>query len=247
MNSPTIVIAEPDAAIAASIARQFRATGWQVAIAQTADEVVQRCLESPPDVVLVDTAVGAVDLLKRLREHRQARGVRVALMGLEVTNEVRARLVAEGAFVFLGMPLRLQSIEALKKVVQAKEQAPRVLISDDDDLVIRSLTRAARHEGLEPVAETDAGHVVEMAKEVHPQCIVLDINQKNLDGRDVLARLKQDPATRDIRVVMLTGVEDQLTRHDCLILGADDYVVKPIDPLFMVRIARKIAEAGLSS
>ncbi|MBL8957327.1 MAG: response regulator [Myxococcaceae bacterium] len=164
-------------------------------------------------------------------------------MGFEVTAEVRAQCVADGAFVFLGLPLRLQSIEALKKVVQVKAHVPRVLISDDDDLVIRSLSRSARHEGLDPVAESDAGQVVEMAKEVLPEVIVLDINQRNHDGRDVLARLKNDPATRDIRVVMLTGVEDQLTRHDCLILGADDYVVKPVDPLFMVRIARKIAEA----
>ena len=49
-----------------------------------------------------------------------------------------------------------------------------------------------------------------------------------------------------IRVVMLTGVEDQMIRHDCLILGADDYVVKPLDPLFFVRIARKIAEQDLN-
>lgn len=247
MSSPTILIAEPDAAIAASIARQFRATGWGVEVAHDVDEVVRRCVESPPDVVLVDTAVGSLDLVARLREHRQAREVRVALMGLEVTSEVRARCVAEGAFVFLGMPLRLQSIEALKKVVQAKAHAPRVLISDDDDLIVRTLSRSARHEGLDPVTETDAGHVVEVAKELHPDVIVLDINQRNYDGRDVLAKLKQDPATRDIRVVMLTGVEDQLTRHDCLVLGADDYVVKPVDPLFMVRIARKIAEAALSS
>jgi CheY-like chemotaxis protein len=108
-------------------------------------------------------------------------------------------------------------------------------------LTVRSLERAARHEGLDPVSETDSSHIVGLAKEVCPDVIVLDINQKNLDGRDVLAQLKNDPATRDIRVVMLTGVEDQLTRHDCLILGADDYVVKPLDPLFFVRIARKLA------
>ncbi len=245
---PTILIAEPDAATAASIARQFRATGWQVTTAQSADEVVHHCVQAPPHVLLADLAVvTSTGLFERLRQHREARDVKIALMGFEVTPAVRERCAAEGAFAFLGLPLRVQSIEALKKVILTKSNAPRVLISDDDELVIRTLARAARHEGLDPVAETDAGHVVEMAKEVHPQVIVLDINQRNLDGRDVLARLKQDPATKDIRVVMLTGVEDQLTRHDCLILGADDYVVKPIDPLFMVRIARKIAEAGLAA
>ncbi|MBK7859404.1 MAG: response regulator [Archangiaceae bacterium] len=167
-------------------------------------------------------------------------------MGLDCEPEQRNRCVAAGAFVFLAKPVKLASIEALRKVVQGRHTAPRVLISDDDDLIVRSLERAARHEGLDPVSETDAAHVVGLAKEVHPQVIVLDINQGSLDGRDVLARLKSDPETKDIRVVMLTGVEDQLTRHDCLVLGADDYVVKPLDPLFFVRIARRIAEQSVN-
>jgi CheY-like chemotaxis protein len=44
--------------------------------------------------------------------------------------------------------------------------------------------------------------------------------------------------TRDIKVVMLSGEEDQLTRHDCFKLGAEDYFTKPLDPLFFRRIQR---------
>lgn len=246
MVNPKVLIAEGDAAVAGSIARQFRATGWDVVQAVNAVEVMQLAAQQRPDVVLLDSSVGGPEVLELLRAQRETRELKVAMMSTDESPELRGRCIAAGAFVFLSLPLKLASIEALKKVVQGKSVGPRVLISDDDDLVIRSLERAARHEGLEPVSETDATHVVGLAKEVHPEVIVLDINQRNADGRDVLAALKKDPATRDIRVVMLTGVEDQLTRHDCLILGADDYVVKPLDPLFFVRIARKIAEQQLN-
>jgi DNA-binding response OmpR family regulator len=229
-----------DAALAASLSRQFRATGWEVMAAASAEEVEHLCLANRPDVLLLDVALGGPELIARI--HRAADGVLIAAMSLDLTASVRVDSLAAGAFVCISKPLRLATIMALKKVVLGRSAAPRVLISDDDALMVRSLERAARNEGLDPVGETDASHVLGLAKEVVPQVIVLDINQRDFDGRDVLAQLKRDPATRDIRVVMLTGVEDQLTRHDCLILGADDYVVKPLDPLFFVRIARKLTE-----
>ncbi len=246
MFIPKMLIAEPDPAEAASFARQFRASGWQVWLAADAVEVESAAVEHRPDMVLLDIEMGGLALLERLRERRETRDILVAVMSSRDDTQLRQQATVAGAFVFLTKPLKLQSVTAIKKLVQHRNSAPRVLISDDDVLMVRSLERAARSEGFEPVSETDASHVVHLAKQVQPQVIVLDINQVNLDGRDVLAQLKKDPATRNIKVVMLTGIEDQLTRHDCLILGADDYVVKPLDPLFFVRIARKLAEQPLN-
>jgi CheY-like chemotaxis protein len=239
MYTPRVMIAEQDGSVAASMARQFKVSGWEVVVTQP-HEVVELAAAHRPDVVLLDAENDGVELCAQL--HARAKEIRVAMMAMPGhAPELANRCVAAGAFVFLEMPLKLTSIAALKKVLQTVHSAPRVLISDDDSLMVRALERAARHEGLEPVSETDATHVVDLAKQVHPEFIVLDIKQKNCDGRDVLAQLKRDPATKDIRVVMLTGVEDQLCRHDCFAMGAEDYVVKPLDPLFFVRLARKLA------
>jgi two-component system, OmpR family, response regulator AdeR len=241
MFTPRVLIADGDSSICASLTRQFRATGWDVMSTSHVQEGVDLCERYHPDLVLVDVQVsGGEDAFRELRARTPA--VLVAVMVADEPQGLRDRCLAAGAMAFLTKPLRGASVEALKKVVRSRQVPPRVLISDDDPAIVRSLERAARHEGLDPVSELDASHIVGLAKEVCPDVIVLDINQKNLDGRDVLAQLKADPQTRDIRVVMLTGVEDQLTRHDCLILGADDYVVKPLDPLFFVRIARKLGE-----
>lgn len=246
MFRPRVLIAEADASLAASIMRQFTATGWDAVHVTTAPDVVTAIGRQLPDVVLLDASLGGLDLLERLRADRANRHVKIVMMAVDCDAALQARFLAAGAFTVLALPLRIPSIEALQKIVLGNASAPRVLISDDDNALVRVLERAARREGLEPVTETDPSQVLGLAKEVHPDVIVLDINQGRLDGRDVLARLKEDPETRDIRVVMLTGVEDQLTRHDCLSMGADDYVVKPLDPLFFVRIARKIGEAQLN-
>ncbi|CAM4453037.1 response regulator [Corallococcus exiguus] len=120
--------------------------------------------------------------------------------------------------------------------------APTVLISDDEPLVVSALAREAKRSGLVCVSDTTSEHVLELARKHRPAVIILDINQHQ-DGRDLLAQLKKDPVTRDCKVIMLSGVEDQFTRHVCFELGADDYEVKPCDPTFMTRIARMAAAA----
>ncbi|WP_205525675.1 response regulator [Pyxidicoccus trucidator] len=114
---------------------------------------------------------------------------------------------------------------------------PVVLISDDEPLIVSALAREGKRSGLTCISDTTSERVLELARQHRPAVIILDINQHQ-DGRDLLAQLKQDPATRDCKVIILSGVEDQFTRHVCFELGADDYEVKPFDPTFMTRVAR---------
>lgn len=114
---------------------------------------------------------------------------------------------------------------------------PIVLISDDEPHVVSALAREARRSGLTSVADTTSQRVLELARQHRPAVIILDIHQ-HADGRDLLAQLKQDPLTRDCKVVILSGVEDQFTRHVCFQLGAEAYEVKPFDHTFMMRVAR---------
>ena len=124
---------------------------------------------------------------------------------------------------------------------------PLVLISDDEPLVVSCFARNARMFGLEVISDTTSERVQDLAREYKPKVIVLDIHQR-VDGRDLLARLKKDPETRDCQVIVLTGVEDQFTRHVCFELGAEAYEVKPFDHTFMTRVARMAGvEAALGA
>ena len=114
---------------------------------------------------------------------------------------------------------------------------PLVLISDDEPLVVSAFARNARMFGLEVISDTTSQQVLELARRHKPRVIVLDIHQR-VDGRDLLAQLTKDPETRECQVIVLTGVEDQFTRHVCFDLGAVDYEVKPFDSTFMVKVAR---------
>jgi two-component system, OmpR family, response regulator AdeR len=113
---------------------------------------------------------------------------------------------------------------------------PTILISDDDPLLVKALYRATRRFGLRVITDTGS-LVVQLAAEHRPDLIVLDLIQR-IDGRDLLQALKTDGRTQTVPVVVLSGVEDQHTRHLCLRLGAKDYDVKPFEPTFIHKLAR---------
>jgi len=114
-----------------------------------------------------------------------------------------------------------------------------VLICDDEPLLVSAFAREARRNGITVISDTSSDQLLDMARTLQPDLIVLDVHQK-VDGRVLLARLKRDPKTKAIRVLMLSAVEDQITRHMCLQLGAMDYEVKPMDSGFISKVMRLV-------
>ena len=105
-------------------------------------------------------------------------------------------------------------------------RAPLMLVIDDDaavrDLLQRSLTKEGYH--VETAADGQRG--LELARQLKPTVITLDVMMPNMDGWAVLTQLKADPVTADIPVVMMTMLDDRSLGYA---LGATDYLTKPIE------------------
>jgi DNA-binding response OmpR family regulator len=120
----------------------------------------------------------------------------------------------------------------------------RILIVDDDEDLQGVIGRAAEKAGYEVLHALDGHEGLALAAAGNVDLILLDINMPAMDGRDVLSRLKRDPATSTIPVLVQSGRSAQLDRHVVLELGADDFVDKPMEPrLLMAKIGRLIARA----
>jgi DNA-binding response OmpR family regulator len=119
----------------------------------------------------------------------------------------------------------------------------RVLVVDDED-DIRELCRVnLEFEGFEVVDAPSGAKALEVASSQHPDVIFLDLMMPGMDGWEVLRRLKEEDATADIPVVLLTartGEEDQMRGWQEGIL---EYVAKPFNPLSLVEWAKRAMEA----
>jgi CheY-like chemotaxis protein len=81
------------------------------------------------------------------------------------------------------------------------------------------------------VVAKDGRHALELARTLAPVAITLDIVLPELDGWEVLRTLKLDPSTREIPVVVISILDDQVTGRA---LGAADYFVKPVEPQALI-------------
>ena len=122
--------------------------------------------------------------------------------------------------------------------------AVRVLVVDDSapvrDLVVVNLEL----EGFEVRTAVDGQEGVEAAVDWRPDLITLDVVMPRLDGFGALERLRSDPRTADIPVVILTGRAQAADRDRGQALGADAYLSKPFEPAELVGVVSELARAG---
>ncbi len=123
----------------------------------------------------------------------------------------------------------------------------RILFADDDPGVQRALKRVAEQNGFELVAVLSGADVYQATLLHMPDLIVLDIHFPDADGRDVLSRLKADPRTNAIPVVVWSGRDPESDRRIALDLGAEDYVEKRDPSTLLPKIERvllRLRDAG---
>jgi diguanylate cyclase (GGDEF)-like protein len=124
------------------------------------------------------------------------------------------------------------------------DDAPRVLVIDDSPDVHRLLQARLRTENLTIDSASTSVEGLKRALAEPPALILLDIEMPEMDGFEVLRALKDNPATLDVPVIILSGhatMQDKVTAFD---LGAVDYVTKPFEPTELrvrVRSALRLA------
>ena len=108
-------------------------------------------------------------------------------------------------------------------------RTPRILSIDDSELMHRLLRARLQLEQVEMYCSTSGEDGLQMALDLKPDVILLDIELEGIDGFEVLQRLKEDARTRDIAVIFISASTETMDRVRCLDLGAIDFISKPFD------------------
>jgi DNA-binding response OmpR family regulator len=106
------------------------------------------------------------------------------------------------------------------------EKKTKILIVEDEEILLTALSEELKQEGFEAVGAKDGQEGVEKAASEKPDLILLDLVMPRLDGIGALKQMKENEQTRDIPVVILTNLSDYDKVSDALSLGAMDYLVK---------------------
>lgn len=110
------------------------------------------------------------------------------------------------------------------------EERNSILIVEDSELNIAVLVEILKNDYELHVAN-DGIQAIEMVKSIMPDVILLDILLPKMDGYEVMKILKDDPSTCEIPIIFVTALSNVDNERKGLMLGADDYIQKPYDPV----------------
>ena len=120
-----------------------------------------------------------------------------------------------------------------------------VLIADDEEVVRALVAATIDGDRYTVLLAKDGEEALQMARNKMPDLLFLDIMMPKKNGYDVCHELKDDPATRHIKVVMLTALAQDADRKKALFAGADDYFTKPFSPTALLqKVGQFLDEEG---
>jgi diguanylate cyclase (GGDEF)-like protein len=125
--------------------------------------------------------------------------------------------------------------------LEMEEQEPSggesLLVVDDDPFIARLLEIELKAAGYDVRVASDGVQALDAAQQRCPDLVLADVMMPNMDGFELTRRLRQDPRTAAVSIIMLTARGLSADKLEGFAIGADDYIVKPFDtPELLARI-----------
>jgi PAS domain S-box-containing protein len=226
-TSKRVLVVEDDDDIANLIRLHLTGNSREVIVAQRADEALEMAQRERPDLITLDVLLPDADgfgVLERLKSDPVTRKIPVIVVSILQDRHDGLRL---GAADYITKPIdEGRLVRAVRRVLV---RGGTVLAVDDDRDTLSLMREALRTHDFDVRTTTQGKRALRVAREVQPALILLDLKMPDLDGYSVLKKLKDDPETQGIPVIVVTGssVIDDAKRQKVLALGAASFMAKP--------------------
>ena len=119
-----------------------------------------------------------------------------------------------------------------------------MLVVDDDDVIRQLITVNLELEGFDVVTASDGQDALDKVKAAQPHVITLDVMMPRVDGWEAATRLREDPETAHIKVILLSARAQEADIQRGEKIGVDAYLTKPFDPDELIDVVRRLFEAA---
>jgi len=179
---------------------------------------------------------GAIPDLKKIRD---AAANWLALMEAYLVEPATVAFAApddasvktpQGIALNLGFTFKVPEPKSARSVFRDEGA---ILVVDDDENSREMLARRLRRSGYTVSAVSSGLHALALARSQKFDLVMLDMIMPGLDGFQVLAKFKADAALRETPVIMLSALDEENGIARCIEMGAEDYLAKPFNPVFL--------------
>ncbi|HHW02974.1 MAG TPA: response regulator transcription factor [Thermoanaerobacterales bacterium] len=123
----------------------------------------------------------------------------------------------------------------------------KILIVDDEPHILELVRFNLEASGFKVIEALDGQKAIELAQTENPDLILLDLMLPGIDGLEVCRILRQQKATREIPIIMLTAKSEEIDKVLGLEIGADDYITKPFSPRELTARVKAVLRRSVGS
>jgi two-component system, cell cycle response regulator len=247
MNTSTILVVEDNALNLKLVRSLLTLSGYHVLEAEDAEKGIQMASIHQPDLILMDIQLPGIDGLEATREIKRSEETRkipvVALTSYAMPgDEVKAQ--EAGCTGYITKPINTRTfIDSVNGYLNHRKASTpevrpekdlfslrrRILVVDDDPLNVKLLASKLPEDQFETITAFSGQEALRKTLKDPPDLILLDIMMPEMNGYEVSQWLKNNPATQDIPIILVTaldGAEDKVKGFEA---GADEFLNKPVN------------------
>jgi CheY-like chemotaxis protein/anti-sigma regulatory factor (Ser/Thr protein kinase) len=206
MESETILVVEDDRHSVDLLRLYLEGAGFSVAIARDGLEGLTLARELHPRTILLDIRLPRLDgwdLLGQLKADPAVAEIPVVIVSM---LDERGKGFALGAAEYLIKPVgRKEVLDALALCMSEPADRRRIVAIDDDPVDLDLVEAVLEPEGYSVLRASDGETGIELVQRERPALVILDLLMPGLDGFAVVDRLRRDPATADVPIVVMTS------------------------------------------
>ena len=208
---------------------QLSHAGYDVLDARDAESAIQIARASHPDVITVDLLMPGIDgwsFIDRLRQEEGLANIPIVVVSGAADAKTDVRLPTDVSVIAKG-----EGHDRLLREISlalAGRRGATVLVAEDDDDLRGVLTASLIRNGHRVIQARDGAEALASLERDQVDLLVLDLVMPNIDGFEVLARLKGTGRGATLPVVVVTGTDRSTTELQALRLGANVYLTKPV-------------------
>lgn len=223
----TILVVEDNPEIADLLKVTLTRESLNVLVALSGQDALKIAREERPDLISLDIRLPDLDgfeVLSLLRQDPKTADIPAIIVSVVADKEKGLHL---GVVDYFSKPMDSQRlVEAVNRILSHRGT---VVIADADEKMLSVMRSALQAQGIEVRTTSRGDRALRLARELHPELILLDLKLSNLDGYQVLEKLKRNPQTADIPVVMTTNsaVDAKGNAVTLEALGALQFLTKP--------------------
>ncbi|MBM3465351.1 MAG: response regulator, partial [Armatimonadetes bacterium] len=235
-----ILVVDDEPTIMRVMRHILESEGYTVLEAANGMEALARAREERPDLVLLDVLLPDIDgfeVLERMRRDPQTADLPVVVLSILEAKERSFRL---GAQDYFNKPIdRGKLVETVQALLGEGNQEIKILVADDDPHILQAVASMLSSRGYRVITARDGLEAVVKAREEIPNLLVLDLYMPEMDGFEVIRKLRAWDQTSHIPILVLTASDIALDEARALTLGAARFMNKPFSENELARMVRE--------